>query len=124
MSVEILHILSYLVFFLLAATIVWLAVIFILHFFVPKALLKTYFCEPYFSPSEIEIFTGFPFAYMRTAMFMRLVAWPSCGKKRGLTQAYALAPPWFRLASKTLIWIFMVICIPLVVLSVFLAFAF
>lgn len=103
MSVELLRYPTYLWATLLLALMAWLMVIFILHFFVPKAMLKTYFKEPHFSPAEIEFFTGFPFAYIRTVMFMRLAGWPESGEKRGLTEAYKLAPSWFRVISRILI---------------------
>ena len=102
---------------------IWIVVILILHFFVPKAMLRAYFREPYFSPTEIEFFSGFPFAYMRTAMFMRLAGWPGSGRKRGLPQDHALVPAWFRYASKILIWFLFLVCLPMVALSVFLYFA-
>ncbi len=123
MSVETLQQLSYFLLFLFIGTMIWIVIIFILHFFVPKAMLRAYFREPYFSPTEIEIFSGFPFAYMRTAMFMRLAGWPDSGRKRGLPRDPALVPVWFRYTSKILIWFLFLVCIPMVVLGVFLAFA-
>lgn len=123
MSVDFMQQLSYFVLFLFSASMIWLVIILILHFLVPKAMLRTYFKEPYFSPTEIELFSGFPFAYMRTAMFMRLAGWPESRQKRGLTQAHVITPRWFRYMSKILIWLFFLICIPMVVLSIFLAFA-
>lgn len=74
--------------------------IFFAHILMPKKLLTTYFTTPYFREGEIIIFTGFPFWYIRTVMFMRLLANPSSGAKRGLTQAFELAPSWLRLYSK------------------------
>lgn len=74
--------------------------IFIAHILMPKRLLTTYFKVPYFREGEIVMFTGFPFGYIRTVMFMRLLANPASGAKRGLTQAFELAPLWFRLYSK------------------------
>ena len=55
-------------FYLLYANMACLAFAFIIHFFVPKVMIKTYFKEPYFSPLEIKLFTGPPYACMRTAM--------------------------------------------------------
>jgi len=55
--------------------------IFIMHILMPKKVLKVYFKEPYFGPGEIAMFTGFPFGYMRTTMFMRILAFPASGKK-------------------------------------------
>lgn len=123
MSVEILKQLSYLLFILLTASMFWLVIIFILHFFVPKAMLRAYFREPYFSAIEIELFSSFPLFYMRTAMFMRLAGWPESGRKRGLPRNDTLIPPWFRYISKILIWFLFLVCLPMVALSVFLYFA-
>ncbi len=80
-----------------------LVLIFIMHILMPKSVLKTYFKEPYFSATEITMFTGFPFGYMRTAMFNRVLGFPSSGKKRGLEGAYKLAPVWYCKASKYII---------------------
>lgn len=95
-----------------------------MHFFVPKAMLQTYFKPPYFSSTEVEIFTGFPLGYMRTVMFMRLAGWPNSGKKRGLTEAYKLAPPWFRRASKIIVTTFVLVSTPMFVLGIFLYLSF
>jgi|SRR5690606_9272373 hypothetical protein len=80
--------------------------IFIAHILMPKRLLTTYFKMPYFREGEIMMFTGFPFGYIRTVMFMRLLANPSSGAKRGLTRAFELAPLWFRLYSKLTLLLF------------------
>jgi ABC-type anion transport system duplicated permease subunit len=73
----------------------------IMRFFIPKHILKNYFKEPYFSAMEINMFSGFPFlGFTRTVMFMRLLAFPSCGKKRGIENAYKTAPVWICKLSK------------------------
>jgi hypothetical protein len=72
----------------------------ILHFFVPKALLEKYFRPPHFGEFERHLFTGFPYAPMRTVMFMWVIVYPRVGKKRKLTEMYKDAPHWFRIASK------------------------
>lgn len=87
--------------------------VFLTHFLVPRQLLKTYFTPPYFNQAEVKMFTGFPFAYIRTFMFMRLVAFPASGEKRGLTKAHELAPTWFRVASKWLLITFLIIVVTL-----------
>ena len=89
--------------------------IFIMHILMPKNVLKTYFKEPYFSITEITMFTGFPFGYMRTAMFNRVLGFPSSGKKRGLENAYKLAPVWYCKASKYAV-IFIILNLLLMVL--------
>ncbi len=77
-----------------------LVFIFIMHILMPKKVLKTYFKEPYFRPGEIAMFTGIPFGYMRTSMFMRILGFPASGKKRGVENAYKLAPVWYCKLSK------------------------
>ena len=118
MSIELLRQLSGWYLLLLIVLIAYLAIIFIVHFFVPKALLRAYFREPYFSPAEIEFFTGFPFAYIRTAMFMRLAGWPNSGKKRGITGVNKLVPRWFRYVSKFLIYTLLAIASLWLVMSI------
>ena len=66
------------------------------HFMMPKVLIKTYFKAPYFQKWELNKFNKFPFFFIRTAMFMRLIAQPSSGKKRGMVEAYKLTSRWFR----------------------------
>lgn len=57
-------------------------------------------------------------------MFMRLAGWPQSGKRRGLTEAYKLAPRWFQVVSKILIQFFLVGFTLLIVLGAFLLSAF
>ncbi|NOX91928.1 MAG: hypothetical protein GXP18_05620 [Gammaproteobacteria bacterium] len=83
-----------------------LVFIFIMHILMPKIVLKTYFKEPYFSSTEITMFTGIPFGYMRTTMFMRALGFPSSGKKRGIEDAYKITPVWYCKASKYFIYFF------------------
>ncbi len=77
-----------------------LILVLIMHILMPKKVLKTYFKEPYFGPGEIAMFTGFPFGYMRTTMFMMALAFPARGKKRGIENAYKLSPVWYCKVSK------------------------
>jgi len=97
---------------LLFSGMLGLVFILIMHILMPKTVLKTYFKEPYFGPGEIAMFTGFPFAYMRTAMFMRALAFPASGKKRRVENAYKLAPVWYCKVSKY----FIIIYVPLMAL--------
>src|SRR5690554_2448534 len=100
MSVELFRYPTYLFFILLLTSMACLVFIFIIHFFVPKVMIKTYFKEPYFSLLEIKLFTGPPYAYMRTVMMMRLAGWPDCGKKRGIpATAHEVCPVWFQVLS-------------------------
>jgi len=92
--------------------------IFIMHILMPKKVLKTYFKEPYFGPGEIAMFTGFPFGYMRTTMFMRILGFPASGKKRGVENAYKLAPVWYCKLSKYFLVFFMPLIASMVLLGV------
>jgi len=83
-----------------------LVFILIMHILMPRKVLNTYFKEPYFNAGEIAMFTGFPFAYMRTMMFMRGLAFPASGKRRGVENAYKLAPVWYCTVSKYLVYFF------------------
>jgi hypothetical protein len=77
--------------------------ILIMHFLMPKQVLERYFKPPYFREFECLFFTGIPYAPIRTVMFMRAIAYPGSGKKRGITEAHLLVPKWYRLISKVLI---------------------
>ncbi len=120
MSLESLLLWFYIWLFLLGIGMVALVIVFCVHFFVPKELLKAYFKPPYFSPTEIEFFSGFPFAYVRTVMFMRLVGFPKSGKRRGVDNAHNLAPRWFLLMSKTLITVLLGSAIPMFIIGIIL----
>ncbi len=98
-----------------------LVFILIMHFLMPKKVLETYFKEPHFNAGEIAMFTGFPFGYMRTAMFMRGLAFPASGKKRGVEKAYQLAPIWYCKASKYFLY-FYIPNMALLVISVLIGF--
>src|SRR5690554_2622396 len=102
------------VFSLFIAIFCCLIFILLIHFFVPKIMIKTYFKEPYFSPLEIKLFTGPPYAYMRTGMMMRLAGWPDCGKKRGIpATAHEVCPVWFQVLSRVFIRTFLTVAISL-----------
>ena len=90
----------------LLAGILSLVFILIMHILMPKKVLKTYFKEPHFNAGEIAMFTGFPFGYMRTGMFMRALGFPASGKRRGVENAYKLAPVWYCKVSKYFIYFF------------------
>src|SRR5690554_204652 len=116
MSVELFRYPTYLFFILLLTSMACLVFIFIIHFFVPKVMIKTYFKEPYFSPLEIKLFTGPPYAYIRTAMMMRLAGWPDCGKKRGIpATAHEVCFVWFQVLSRVFIRTFLTVAISLLV---------
>lgn len=121
MSIELLRYPTYVWVVLLLITLALQPVLFVLHFVVPIAMLRTYFKKPYFSSAEVALFSTFPFFFIRTVMFMRLAAWPSSGKNRGLTEAYLLAPPWFRVISKIYIVAFLSVFPPAAILVVILS---
>src|SRR5690554_5053509 len=109
---------AYLFAILLIVSIACLVFIAIIHFFVPKIMIKTYFKEPYFSALEIKLFTGPPYAYMRTAMMMRLAGWPDCGKKRGIpATAHEICPVWFQVVSRLYLRFSVLVFTSLVILS-------
>ena len=118
MSIELFRYPTYLFFILLLTSMACLVFIFIIHFFVPKVMIKTYFKEPYFSLLEIKLFTGPPYAYIRTGMMMRLAGWPDCGKKRGIpATAHEVCPVWFQVLSRVFIRFFLSVTIPMVILG-------
>jgi len=83
-----------------------LVFILIMHILMPRKVLKAYFKEPYFNSGEIAMFTGFPFGYIRTSMFMGILAFPAKGKKRGVENAYKLAPVWYCKVSRYFLYFF------------------
>jgi hypothetical protein len=93
------------VLWLIAAQFLTFAAILSMHFLMPKVILQTYFKPPYFREAECHLFTGIPYSPLRTVMLMTVLAFPSRGKKRNLTQAYKLAPTWYRKASAFIICI-------------------
>jgi hypothetical protein len=68
----------------------------------PKAFLEKYFCPPYFRSAEVIIFSAFPSNLIRNVMFIRLIASPSSGKVRGLSEAYRDVPSWLITYAKVL----------------------
>ncbi len=75
----------------------------IMHPLMPKPVLEKYFKPPYFKAGECEIFTGIPYGFMRTLMFMRVLGFPGSGKKRGLSEAYKSAPHWYVILSRIIV---------------------
>ena len=82
-------------------------VLLVLHLLLPKEALNKYFKPPHFSYRECAVFSAYPFFFMRTVMFMTVFAFPSRGKKRQITDAYLLAPNWYRITSKWFLIIFL-----------------
>jgi hypothetical protein len=78
--------------------------ILIMHFLTPKTIVHKYFKPPHFREFECALFTGIPYAPMRTVMFIGVTAYPRLGRKRKLTQVYKLAPRWYQIASKIFIY--------------------
>ncbi|MBL1259663.1 MAG: hypothetical protein COB33_003910 [Thiotrichaceae bacterium] len=106
--------------FIIVVLCLMLSLVFILimHFLMPKKVLETYFKEPHFNAGEITMFTGFPFGYMRTGMFMTALAFPTRGKRRGVEKAYQLAPVWYCKVSKYFLYFFVPLMLLLILLIV------
>lgn len=81
----------------------------IMHFLTPRTILDKYFKPPHFGEFERAMFTGIPYAPLRTYMFMSAIAYPHLGKKRRLTEVYRDTPQWFRIASKVFMVLLFVI---------------
>ena len=125
MSVELFRYPSYAWGLLIIMAIMLILILFIIHFFVPKVMQCTYFKEPYFSPFEVDFFTGFPFAYMRTAMMMRLAGWPESGKKRGIpANAHEVAPVWFQVVSRLFVRTIIIVYSLIIIVGIVLGIAF
>jgi hypothetical protein len=93
--------------------------ILIMHFLMPKVIIETYFKPPYFKEGECVFFTGIPYSPIRTVMFMRVLGFPESGMTRGLTEAYKLAPSWYRTISKLTIYTFILnISLLLIIFSI------
>ena len=71
----------------------------VMHYFLPQTVLTRYFKQPHFKAFELVFLTGFPFAFMRTVMFMGVIARPSLGQKRDLTLVYQLVSKCYRVIS-------------------------
>ncbi|EGQ8445808.1 hypothetical protein GTP59_03085 [Vibrio alginolyticus] len=90
--------------------IIFLQTIFIgvMHFLMPKEIVGNYFKKPYFNEFELSLFTGWPYAYFRTLMFVRLIVQPSSGEKRKLPNISREVPKWYRYLSILLLGIIIV----------------
>src|SRR5690554_7904398 len=114
MSIALLHYVIDAFFILLLTSMACLIFIFIIHFFVPKVMIKTYFKEPYFSLLEIKLFTGPPYAYIRTAMISEVRRVGEGGRKRGLpATAHEEWTVWFQVMSRVFISTFLTVAISL-----------
>ena len=77
----------------------------LMHFLMPQAVLDRYWKEPHFRPFELMLFSGAPYAPMRTIMFMWMFMFPHLGKKRGIIEPHRLVPRWYRITSIVLcVW--------------------
>lgn len=85
--------------------IAWIifALILTMHFLMPKDVLIKYFKPPHFKTGECQLFSGIPYAPMRTIIFMTVFAFPKKGAKRKLTKAHMLVPGWYKIASKLIL---------------------
>ncbi|MGN0920193.1 MAG: hypothetical protein ACI4NJ_00550 [Cellvibrio sp.] len=80
----------------------------ILYPFTPKAVVQKYFRPPYFSEAFVTFYSGFPTVMYRGAIFARLAANPSSGRKRKLTEVYKELPQWYIWIATFLFWGFCV----------------
>jgi uncharacterized membrane protein YwzB len=87
----------------LISIVVHMLLLLIFHFVMPQTVLDKYFKPPYFRDIECLLFTGIPYAPIRTIMFMRLIAYPGSGKARGINDAHLFVPRWYRAVSKIMI---------------------
>ena len=78
----------------------------IIHFLMPRAILDKYFKPPYFREGEIALFTGIPYAPMRTVMLVSVMVFPGLGKKRKLTELHLETPRWYLIAAKWSFYLF------------------
>ena len=83
--------------------LLWIVLLLPYNFLIPKKILEKYFKEPYFRKAEVVMFSGFPLAYIRSCMFMRLFANPSSGRVRKLDHVYKEVPEWLIYISKTML---------------------
>lgn len=103
--------------------VMFIAIIF-MHFLMPKNILDKYFKPPpYFREAECKLFTGIPYAPMRTIMLMAVIAFPSRGKKRKMVNVYKLSPGWYRIASIIILWTsaMLAIIIPAMIFGLYLS---
>ncbi len=89
----------YLVMVVFLLIVVFLLLLILMHPFMPKKIVEKYFKPPHFTKVECEFFSGFPFAPVRSLMFMRVIAFPDSGKKRNISGARELSAPWYVLVS-------------------------
>ena len=80
----------------------------IIHFLMPRAILDKYFKPPYFREGEIALFTGIPYAPMRTVMLVGVMVFPRLGKKRKLTELHLETPRWYLIAAKWSFYLFFI----------------
>ncbi|EPE6796470.1 hypothetical protein ACSKZ4_003125 [Vibrio alginolyticus] len=80
----------------------------VMHFLMPKEIVGNYFKKPYFNEFELSLFTGWPYAFFRTLMFVRLIVQPSSGEKRKLPNISREVPKWYRYLSILLLDIIIV----------------
>jgi len=90
---------------ILGSILLLIPCVLVMQFLMPRAVLETYWREPYFRPVELALFTGV-LAPMRTFMFMWGVAFPRFGRKRNITEVHHLVPKWYRVVSAALtLWL-------------------
>lgn len=92
------------------AAIVWLPLIFIMHFLMPKAVLDRYWKPPHFISPEIEYFSDPLHIPQRTVFLLAAIVFSRFSKKREMTDAHQLVPAWYKAAAWVIcVWIIAVI---------------
>ena len=93
-------------------TISWLILIIpattLLRYLTPKWFLERYFCKPYFTNFETQLFSGIPYYIARTMILCSGINFPSrIQKGRGIKNIRKGLPNWFIWANRIyMLWLF------------------
>ena len=85
------------------------------HFCLPKRLIDVYYTPPHFSEWEMQNFSDFPNTFVRTVLFIHLIAWRKSRHKRGMDDVLNDTSVWFQWLCKIIDSLFFVFIIPVVV---------
>ena len=90
---------------LIWGTIWWLILIIpattLLRYLTPKWFLKKYFCKPYFTRFETQLFSGIPYYIARTIILWSGINFPGrINKGRGIKNIREGLPNWFIWANR------------------------
>ena len=80
----------------------------LLRYMTPRLFLKKYFCKPYFTNFETQLFSGIPYYIARTMILCSGINFPSRIKKgRGIKNRREGLPNWFIWANRIFMgWFF------------------